>query len=378
MTVLILRNSNSEAIIQQLSFNLETGHFLTENNQIVTRHELVDLAFTHPILREDPLTETGKHQYSYIYHNDIEFCLALRYLYATLLQADNPAACSFRIQPAEQYFLDTKQYELYFSCHPKKAARQRLRMSQVNSMMTDIYGSPFQYCNHIVLDKTLTWVDLPKEMTADALYHSPEQNWSPHQACLEQVELRFINERIAFGLFARTPIQKGALISQYCGELVAKDIENKSYSYIPLVDGGYQLCLDAKHVGNVGRFLNHAPVSVTKPTRYLSANVKAEDHWIYGTRHIMLFATKDILPGEQLLSSYGNVFFIDPEAMLYIKPNGIITDHKHRRIKNRYEKTKPCLTVFAQYGIKRAQWLLIRKPLIVLLLCIGFGAWFRH
>ena len=215
MTVLILRNSNSEAIIQQLSFNLETGHFLTENNQIVTRHELVDLAFTHPILREDPLTETGKHQYSYIYHNDIEFCLALRYLYATLLQADNPAACSFRIQPAEQYFLDTKQYELYFSCHPKKAARQRLRMSQVNSMMTDIYGSPFQYCNHIVLDKTLTWVDLPKEMTADALYHSPEQNWSPHQACLEQVELRFINERIAFGLFARTPIQKGALISQY-------------------------------------------------------------------------------------------------------------------------------------------------------------------
>ena len=383
MGIVVLRNHKADAAVQQLHFDLKTGYFLTESKQIVNRCDLATvLAFTHPILDERPLVQTAKNQYSYIYHDEETFCLALRYAYATLLQAENPAICSIRIQPAEQYLHDAQQYKIYFSCHPSKAAVRQLSTLQLNAMLNETQDIAFQYCNHDLLDHTLTWVDFAEEMDADALYKTSSttpKSGPGHQICLDQYELRFINTQIGFGLFTRTAIRKGELIAQYCGKFVPKNLKYWNYCYAPTKHCGYSLVLDAKYIGNVARFVNHAPASSVHPIskKYLTANVSVENRKKYGTSRVMLIANRDIAPGEQVLSSYGCAYYATSENCLFIKKTGVVTDSKQRRIKNTAAELKRYLLVFARYGNKRAQWLLFRKPIIILLLCAGFGFWLR-
>ncbi len=383
MGIVVLRNHTADAAVQQLRFDLKTGRFLTQSEQIVNRCDLASvLGFTHPILEEKPLVQTAKNQYSYIYHNDEEFCLALRYAYATLLQVEDPALCSIRIQPAEQYLQDTQQYKIYFSCHPNKSAVQQLSTLQLNAMLNETQGVAFQYCNHDLLDHTLTWVDFAEEIDADTLYQTSSttpQSGPGHQICLDQYELRFINTQIGFGLFSRTAIGKGELIFQYCGKFVPKNLEYWNYSYAPKKDCGYSLMLDAKYIGNASRFVNHAPEHSVHPIpqKYLTANVGAENRKKYGTSRIMLIANRDIAPGEQILSSYGCEYYATSENCFFITKSGVVTDGKQRRVKNNAAKLSQYLSVFARYDIKRAQWLLLRRPLTVLFLCVGFGFWLR-
>jgi hypothetical protein len=382
MSVLVLRNHNANAAVQQLTFDLKTGHFLTKSKQIVNRRDLTsDLAFTHPILEEKPLTQTEKNHYSYIYHDDEEFCLSLRYIYATLIQAENPALCSIRIQPAAEYAQDTQRYYIYFSCHPQKAATQLLSTVQINAMLKDIHREPFQYTNRIILDQTLNWRDLSKKIDADTLFQarSAVQAEPNHQTYLDQCELRFINTQIGFGLFARKDIKKGALIGQYCGQYNSKTLQYSNYCYAPGKKCGYDLMLDAKYIGNMTRFINHAPDPSDNgiPSPYLTANVDAEIHRNYGAPRIMLIASRDIAAGEQLLSSYGTEYYAIPENNLYFKKGAVITTSDQRRIKDTAAQANRILAVFIKYGIRRAWWLLFRKPLIALLLCIGLGFWIR-
>lgn len=380
MGVLVLRNHTPDAAVQQLRFDLKTGHFLTKSKQKVSRRDLAaDLGFTHPILDEKPLVQIAKNQYAYQYHNEEEFCLALRYAYATLLKAKNPALCSIRIQPGEQYFSDAQQYKLYFSSHPQKVATQQLTMRQLNAMLTELHGQPFQYSNHNVLDKTLRWRDFSKEMDADKLYQTSaiDLQKARHQLCLDRYELRFMNTQMGFGLFAREAIQKGEVIAQYCGQYVSKKMQYKNYCYIPTKTSGYNLLLDARHIGNVARFVNHGaePSAHRKFSQFLTANVDVENHKMYGTSRIILIANRDILAGEQILSSYGSQYFRVPESRLHMKKNGAVYTSKQRRIKDSTAQLKRYLFIFAYYGNRRAQWMLLRKPLTVLLLCIGLGLW---
>lgn len=382
MGVLVLRNHNPDAALQQLQFDLKTGHFLTPSKEKIRKQDLASgLAFTHPILDETPLVPIAKNQYVYHYHNEETFCLALRYAYATFLSAKNPALCAIKMQPSEQYFHDAHQFKVYFSPHPQKAATQQLTVRQLNAMLTELYGQPFQYCNHNVLEKTLYWRDFSMEMDADKLYltnHLDLQK-TDHQACLDRYELRFMNTQIGFGLFARYAIQTGEVVAQYCGEYVSKRTKYKNYCYIPNKTCSYNLLLDAHHIGNIARFVNHGPEpdSQTHPGKYLTANVDVKNHRMYGTSRIVLIASRDIQPGEQILSSYGRQYFRVPDSSLQMKKNGAVFTSKQKRVQDSAIQLKQYLFVFAQYGIKRAQWMIIRKPLLVLLLCIGLGLWLQ-
>lgn len=375
MTVLILRNHHPKSEVQQLSFNLKTGQFLTEDKKLITRDAIeTQLKFTHPILTEKTLTQIKPDHYSYTYANDAEFYLALRYIYASLLQATNPNKCFFHIKPTEQFFTDTKSYRFFFSSHGKKVARQYLTLSQFNAMMTEIYAKTFQYCNQVFVDEKLSRRDLPPTMDADALYQeSNDFQSSDHQASLEQYELRYINSKVGFGVFARKDIKKGTLIAQYCGKYMPHKIAYQNYSYQPGKENGFNLMLDAQLYGNISRFINHAPEpdTDTHENSYLCANLIAENHILYGNRRIMLIADRDIKQGEQLLSYYGEDYFSISENIYGMCKNGDVMDIKHRQIKDNYSQLKVYLSIFARYGNRRAQWSLFKRPLIVLIICIG-------
>ena len=379
MPILLLRNHDHNAAVQQVSFDAQSGVFITEDARQLSRHELLtDLAFKHPILDERFLTPTRTGRYTYVYRNYAEFLLALRYVYATLLRVSNPAECAVRIRPAPKYLTDIDRKELYFSCHVRKAATQTLSARQISAMFSEVYGFPFQYGNEIILDKTVTYLDLAETMDADDLYQEPqvEPQWFQYQIPLEKYELRYINRRIGCGVFARTHIPKGELIGRYNGKLVSQDTEYQSYCYLLKENSSFNLALDADHYGNLSRFINHAPTSAecdVDPKKFLCANVQVEHHSWYGNDHIMYVASRDIACGEQVLSSYGKAYFEHSNTRVHIKKNGTIVDTHYHKIQDTPLEKRQRLSIFSRYGIQHAQWLLLRKPLFTLLLCIMLG-----
>lgn len=384
MSILVLRNHDTDAPVQELRFDLKLGCFITDANQPISRYSLEsELVFKHPILDEPPLSPVGTHQYVYHYDNEEQFYLALRVAYATLLQSEHPSLCSIHIQPSAQYVENTRFYNLYFSSHPKKPAKQQVTTHALNHMLQKLYGKPFQYSNQILMDYTVTWVDLPAQLDADELYTqaaiAPARG-SEHQYCLDRYELRFLNTHIGFGIFTRTAIQQGEVIAQYCGNIVSKNTDYLSYCYNAFENSGYNLLLDAYHCGNFTRFINHAPEPSTQliPAKCLSANVGVENHPKYGNHCILFIASRDIAAGEQVLFSYGERYFGTNIPMSYVKANGVFVDKKQRRLKNVNTELKKYLSVFADFGDRRAQWSLLKKPIMVLALGILMGLWFQE
>lgn len=374
MTALIIPNHHIDAEISQLTFDLKTGQLLTDDKQIIKKSDIESvIKFNHPILTEKPLVQIKPNFYFYIYTNDTEFYMALRYIYASLLRSENPDKCFFQIKPTEQFFNDTKSLTFYFSNHPKKAAKQRLSVRQLNSMMSEIYTKTFKYCNQVFLDDILTYIDLPPSLNADDLYQEANEYLeNDHQAILEKCEIRYINNKVGFGVYAHSAIPKGTLIAQYCGKYLPKKIAYQNYSYLPGKKNGYNLMLDAQLYGNIARFINHAPDpdKNTQSDAYLSANLIVENHPRYGNRRIMMIANRDIMQGEQLLSYYGEDYFSISENIFGMLKNGDVVDMQHHQIKDTFTQRKTYLSIFAGYGDKRSRWALFKRPIIIAVLCV--------
>lgn len=366
----------ANASSQIIYFDLKMGEFLT-NSKVVSRQSvLASESLSHPLFTERILSQRKKNHYVYMYQDYSEFLLALRYVYATLLQVENPSKCVVHIQPGAQYHTNLDHEAMYFSIHAKKPARQQLSVAQLSGIISKISGYPFQYGNDIILDRQITYLDLPDELDADNLYYMEDttQSMIDQRPILDKYELRYFNRKMGCGLFARTDIKQGELIARYSGQFMPKNLTYKSYCFIPADKAGYNLMLDGAHYGNVSRFINHAPSPENSSAHiYLSANVVVENYLGYGNSHFFYVADRDIACGEQLLVSYGNQYFLVPDTILHLKKNGEIHDNQNRKINDTPQQRKEVLSVFASFGSRQAQWLLIRKPFIVLLLCIMWG-----
>ena len=374
MTTIHIPNHCDAAEITELEFDLQTGQFCTKDKKIIKKQDIgLVFPFKHPILTEKTLLPAKSNFYRYVYTNNAEFYLALRYIYATLLQSETPDKCFFHIQPSEKFFLDTKSLVFYFSNDVKKSATQKLSVRQFNGMMTEIYAKTFKYCDQVFLDEVLTRADLPPTINADDLYFENTQ-YQPFdsQTVLEKCEIRYINSKVGFGVFARCEIPKGIAIAQYCGKYMPKKNAYMNYSYKPGENCGYNLLLDAQYCGNIARFVNHArePDDSTKSDTFLRANLLAENHPKFGNRRIMLITTRNIQQGEQLLSYYGEDYIKISKNMFGMLNNGDVIDHEQRPIKDSYAQLKTYLSIFAGYGDKRSQWALFKRPILVAAVCI--------
>ena len=126
--------------------------------------------------------------------------------------------------------------------------------------------------------------------------------------------------------------------------------------------------------------MNHAPKlesQLPPPAGCLDANLYSESQLKYGNSLQMMLANRDIAPGEQLLVSYGQEYFKEARKMFYLKKNGKVMDINQLPVKNNPLVFKNHLSMFAYYGNRRAQWLLFGKPIIILLMFIGYGLWSR-
>lgn len=107
---------------------------------------------------------------------------------------------------------------------------------------------------------------------------------------------------MGWGLFAREQVSQGDFIVEYTGVKIPTEIADQSDSRY-LFEVNKDWTLDGVAQNNHGRWLNHACMP----------NVEA----IGEEDKIMLYALRDIFPGEELTIDYGKEYFDE-----FIKPHG--------------------------------------------------------
>jgi len=115
------------------------------------------------------------------------------------------------------------------------------------------------------------------------------------------VEIRFINDQVGYGVFAKRYIPPYTLLNHYAGvlkpdEAIAED-NDSTFMFSSFED----FSIDAAKVGNWCRFMNHSEKK---------ANVTAWEHYSkWGPRIIFTSGRKGIKKGTQLLYSYGDSYW---------------------------------------------------------------------
>jgi hypothetical protein len=373
MSKLILHNTNPAALHQTVLVDLMSGYSTVDHQlNMLTAEFMGTIDFSHPLLKEPGLSQHGAY-YDYTYDTVHDFFSIPKRIYATLLHASKPWLCQFKITPSEKYRLLKTDYALFFSAVAQRAAKESMSTQQLNAFISSRDNAAFQYQDKVILDQILTVHELAKSMDGDHLYQA---NADIEQFCLsmdntEALELRYINQHVGMGVFARERFPKDSIIVQYCGELSPE--QDADYTYkVDTTLSSYALFLDARTHGNMARFINYAPDEpVIHPHPFsktlTTANTRTQSYNCYGNNVVIFFARRAIEKGEQLLNDYGDAYFKDLRYIPRLQVNGSVKNYLGKPMKDTPAQRFQTLTLLKQQGVKQAHWLLLKKPTLVLL-----------
>lgn len=139
----------------------------------------------------------------------------------------------------------------------------------------------------------------PKEMDAEHKWLSAYFRKEVLQPSLCEVSLRWIDDRIGWGVFAERDFMPTEYIAEYSGVVrkrVAQDAKNGycfEYPLAPGADSPY--LIDAQDRGGISRYINHS----NRP------NLTSLSVHVEGVNHIVLYTVKKISKGDQLCYDYG-------------------------------------------------------------------------
>lgn len=130
-----------------------------------------------------------------------------------------------------------------------------------------------------------------------------------HKRAMEQPQkdffyIRWINNCLGYGVFAAQDIPALCYIGEYAGMLrkrhFRKDrFNNYIFGYV-VAGKGTSYIIDAKEQGNFTRFINHNGIHPNLTSRWV---IKDQ------ITHIIFFANKLILKGQQLTYDYGDCYW---------------------------------------------------------------------
>jgi len=116
-------------------------------------------------------------------------------------------------------------------------------------------------------------------------------------------QVKWVSEKVGFGLFAEEDIEPGTFIGEYTGLLRRSDLFETLNGYLyryPVTDHlGKHFVIDAKEVGNHTRFINH----------HFQPNLKCCWAFHANLYHMILIALKPIAKGDQFSYNYGNAYW---------------------------------------------------------------------
>lgn len=132
-----------------------------------------------------------------------------------------------------------------------------------------------------------------------------------------------LQEGVGKGLFASTPVQKGAFILEYTGiPMPTEEADEHPGRYLFEVDE--HITLDGDTPDNTAKYINHS----------CDPNVEAEvDEEADGSKHINIYAVRDIATGEEFYIDYGEEYFDE-----FIRPIGCKCGSEHCQSKKKAKK----------------------------------------
>jgi len=118
------------------------------------------------------------------------------------------------------------------------------------------------------------------------------------------VSIRWIDEKMGYGVFAEELIQTGSYIGEYTGVVRKrtrwKDRRNDYCFEYTIGDWIYNpFIIDAKEQGNFTRYINHRD----------DPNIESLSVYADGVMHIIFVATRPIPKGAELCYHYGDTFW---------------------------------------------------------------------
>jgi uncharacterized protein len=125
---------------------------------------------------------------------------------------------------------------------------------------------------------------------------------------IPNVSVRWINDRMGFGLFSDTPIPKKAFIGEYAGKLRPKRQGGSKYnSYLfeyRIGEKATAFTIDAEAQGNYCRFINHKK----------KGNVDPVIVYLDGIMRVVLYANRNIAADEEITYDYGDRYWSKRES----------------------------------------------------------------
>lgn len=369
MVKITLNNVSRDSAYKQAIIDIATGTCTVDDgDEIEARLLTSKMDFSHPLLTQ-PTLHSSNHTYLYQYDDFDGLIDVAKFTYATLIHADNPLKCKFKIRPSKKFLQLKQPYQIPFSIDSKKEASELLSVEQFNSLISRFNGFSFQYQDTVLLEQVITVQDLPPAINGDLLYQTNQDiaEFCKQADNIRKYEIRYINRFIGFGVFAREDIKQGENISCYCGVKTGNKNTFKGYAYKQ--KDAFNMLIDAMHYGNFARFINHAPyanqtLQIKSSSDVLESNLVNQVHGLYGYNVVIYVAKRDIKKGEQLLANYGKHYFTS-DGEYYIRQDGQVIDAANQIIKESRQQRRQALKIMSNYGIKQAQLILIRKPALI-------------
>lgn len=128
-----------------------------------------------------------------------------------------------------------------------------------------------------------------------------------------KVSIRFVNEKVGYGVFAEQDIPSCSFVGEYAGIVVQKspkELMPENYAVRYTVWGGRKnYAIDAQLSGNFTRYINHSS----------TGNLNMQSVYWRGISRMIFLSTKEIKKGSQLLFDYGPNFWkaanLEPENL---------------------------------------------------------------
>lgn len=344
-----------------------TGRCKLDENLNVERNQLLEHGFYHALLTSKIITVSAQ-IFNYEYDDIDDLLLSARYVYSTLLNADNPTACKFKISPSAIFeYPDDDIESIYFSIKSHQAAEDFISLQQLEAIISRLNPYKFNFLQGIMINEVFTCEDLPPAVDGDILYRADEKfiELLKKPIDLDRYELRYINPEMGLGVFSREVIKKGELLFYYGG---VKKISEKSmdvrYAFSQRLDC-LNMHIDAREHGNLARFINHAPnpdENNPDSRRFLVANLNTHAHAIYGIEIIVFLANRDIVIGEQLLVDYGTKYF-NSDFITRFKPDGKVVSENIFGLNSKKKLNQ--IKIMAGEGVRQAQQHLLLRLCII-------------
>ncbi len=156
--------------------------------------------------------------------------------------------------------------------------------------------------------KALKYQEITSEQKWLGVYYEKELSASD----FPPIEIRWIDNRIGWGVFAKRNFAFRDFIGEYTGLLRRKNRrkdEKNSYCFEYFIGDSIEtpFTIDASDQGNFTRFINHHPQGNLDPMLIFS----------HGIMRVILYANQPIQKGEEMTYNYGSDYWAKRERPIY-------------------------------------------------------------